>query len=56
MTLQKELPNLDEEWNLILEPKFIFYRHFLSVHIRTIMEYLIKWKNMPPKESAWEDD
>ena len=52
MTLQKELPNLDEEWKLILELEFIFYRHYLSFHIRTIMEYLIKWKNMPPKEAT----
>ena len=20
------------------------------------MEYLIKWKNMPPKEATWEDE
>jgi hypothetical protein len=47
MPVQIELPELDEEGKLILEPEKVIDQCSLSLHNRTIMEYLIKWKNMP---------
>jgi hypothetical protein len=44
--LQIELPKLDEEGKLILEPEKIINRFSLSLQNITLMEYLIKCKNM----------
>jgi hypothetical protein len=41
---------------LILEPEKVIDRCSISLWNRTIMEYLIKWKNMPPEEATWENE
>ena len=55
MPMQIELPELDEEVKLIMELEKVSNRFSLSLQCITIMEYVIKWKNMSPKEAAWED-
>jgi len=47
---------LDEEGKLILEPQKVMNQYSLSLWNRTIMEYLIKWKNMPLEEATWESE
>jgi hypothetical protein len=56
MPVQIELPELDEEGKLILEPEKVIDQCSLSLWNRTIMEYLIKWKNMPLEEATWENE
>jgi len=56
MIVQIELPKLDEEGKLILELEKVIDRHSISLRNITIMENLIKWKNMRPKQDRWENE
>ena len=56
MPMQTELLDLNKEGKLNLEPKTIIDSQCsLSLWYRTIMEYLIKWKNTPLEEATWVD-
>jgi len=48
VTIQTELLELDEEGQLILEPKVIPGVRTKMLHSKDITEYLIKWKKLPP--------
>ena len=48
-----DLPPLDSEGKLILEPKIILDRHDQRLRNQTILEYLIKWKNLPREDASW---
>jgi hypothetical protein len=41
---------------LILELEKFVDGHSTSLQNITIMENLIKWKNMPPEEATWENE
>ena len=56
VTIQTELPELDEEGKLILEPKAILEVRTKKFHSRDIIKYLIKWKKLPPEDATWEDE
>ena len=56
MLVQSKLLELDTKGKLILEQEKVIDQCFVSLQNRTIMEYLIKWKNMPSKEATWEDE
>ena len=45
---------LDEEGRIILEPEAIIATWEKRLHSRVIKEYLIKWKNIPEEDVAWE--
>ena len=50
-----QLPQLDEEIKIILEPKAVMETRTRQLQNRSISEYLIKWKNLPTEDSTWED-
>ena len=54
--VQTILPELDEEGKIILEPEAVMEKRTRQLWNRSISEYLIKWKNLPTKDSTWEDD
>jgi hypothetical protein len=56
MLVQTKLLDLDEERKLILEPKKVIDRCSISLQNIIIMEYLIKWKNVPLEEATWENE
>ena len=56
VTIQTELPELDEEGKLILEPEAILEIRTKKLRSRDITEYLIKWKKFPPEDATWEDE
>ena len=56
MSVQIEITELDEEGKLILEPEKVIDQCSLSLWNRTIMECLIKWKNIPIEEARWENE
>ena len=54
--VQTILPKLDEEGKIILEPEAVTETRTRQLRNRSISEYLIKWKNLPTKDSTWEDE
>ncbi|KAH9305846.1 hypothetical protein KI387_010250, partial [Taxus chinensis] len=53
---QTELPELDEEGRIILEPEKILQTCTKRLRTRDIKEYLIKWKNLNIEDATWEDE
>ena len=53
--VQTILPELNEEGKIILEPGATIETRTRQLRNRSILEYLIKWKNLPTKYSRWED-
>ena len=56
LPIQTILPELDEEGKIILEPKAVMETRTRQLGNQSISEYLIKWKNLPTKDSTWEDE
>ena len=56
LPVQTIFPELDEELKIILEPKAVTETRTRQLRNRSISEYLIKWKNLPTKDSTWEDE
>ena len=56
LPVQTILPELDEEGKTILEPEAVTETRTQQLRNRSISEYLIKWKNLPTKDSTWEDE
>ena len=54
--VQTILLELDEEGKIILEPEVVTETRIRQLRNRSISEYLIKWKNLPTKDSTWEDE
>ena len=48
-----DLPPLDNEGKLTLEPEIILERRDRRLRNRTIPEYLVKWKNLPKEDATW---
>ena len=48
-----DLPPLDNEGKLILEPEIIIEKHERRLRNQTIPEYLVKWKNLPREDASW---
>ncbi|KAH9316585.1 hypothetical protein KI387_025212, partial [Taxus chinensis] len=53
---QIELPELDEEGRIILEPEKILQTRIKRLKTKDIKEYLIKWKNLSIEDVTWEDE
>ena len=47
---------LDEEGIIILDPEAIIATREKRLCSRVIKEYLIKWKNLPEEDVAWESE
>ena len=50
------LSELDEEEKVILEREEIIEIWTRQLQNRSILDYLIKWKNFPKEDSTWEDE
>ena len=53
--LQTELSMLDDEGKIVLEPECILEIKTRTLHSILVKEYLIKWRNLPNDEVAWEN-
>ena len=56
LPVQTILPELDEEGKIILEHEVVTEKINRQLRNRSILEYLIKWKNLPTEDSTWEDE
>jgi len=53
---QTILPIMDNEGRIVLEPEAILATRERRLRSRIIKEYLIKWKNLPEEDAAWESE
>lgn len=49
-----ELPPLDNEAKLNLEPEIVLDVQEKSLRNKTIFKYLVKWKDLPTKDATWQ--
>ena len=56
LPVQTILLELDGEGKIILEPEEIIEIRNRQLQNRSIPEYIIKCKNLPAKDSSWEDE
>ena len=49
-----ELPPLNDEGHVVLNPKVILDTRQKKLMNKTIIEYLIKWRNLPSEDATWE--
>ena len=54
--VQTIFPELDEEGKIILELEVVTKARTRQLQNKSILEYLIKWKNFPTEDSTWEDE
>jgi len=54
VTASAELPPLDEEGQLILNPEEILDVRERKLRSRVIREYLVRWKDLPVEDATWE--
>jgi hypothetical protein len=54
--VQTIFTELDEKRKIILEPESITDTKIRQLRNRSILEYLIKWRKLPAKDSTWEDE
>lgn len=53
---QTEIPEVDEEGRIALEPEGILATKEKVLCSKTIREYLIKWKKLLEEDSSWETE
>ena len=51
---QTNLPELDEERSIWLQPQAVLDQRECSLHQRTIREVLFQWKDTTPADATWE--
>lgn len=56
VTISRDLPPIDEEGKLILEPAEIIDVREKRLRTRTVKEFLIRWKNLPIEDATWEGE
>ena len=54
--IQIELPMLDDEGKIVLEPECILEIKTKTLRSRSVNEYLIKWRNLLDDETTCEND
>ena len=52
--IQTNLPELDEEGSIWLQPEQVLDMREQNLHDRTIKEVLVKWKDTSPEDATWE--
>jgi hypothetical protein len=56
IVVNKGIPPVDEEGQLILIPEEILEVRERRLRNRNIREYLVKWKNFPIEDATWEGE
>lgn len=51
-----ELPLTDDEGHLVLQLKAIIDTRDRQLQSRTVLEFLVTWKNLPDEDATWESE
>ena len=51
-----ELPPMDDEGHLVLQPEAIVDTRESQLWSRTVREFLVRWKNFPDEDATWESE
>ena len=51
-----DLPPLDDEGHLVLQPEAILHTQERKLRNRVIKEYMIQWTNIPDEDATWEGE
>eukprot|EP00253_Pinus_taeda_P035933 PITA_35933 len=54
VTTTTELPPMDDEGHLVLEPEDILDTHERHLRNRVIKDFLIRWRNLADEDATWE--
>eukprot|EP00253_Pinus_taeda_P032300 PITA_32300 len=54
VTVTDELPPMDDEGHLVLQPEAIIDTRERQLRSRTVREFLVRWKNFPDEDATWE--
>eukprot|EP00253_Pinus_taeda_P029185 PITA_29185 len=56
VTVIDELPPMDDEGHLVLQPEAIIDTRERQLRSRTVREFLVRWKNLPDEDATWESE
>ena len=56
MTVTEELPPIDDEGHLVLQPEAIIDTRERQLWSRTVREFLVRWRNLPDEDATWESE
>ena len=51
-----ELPPMDDEGHLVLQPEAIIDTRERQLCSKTVREFLVRWKNLPDEDATWESE
>eukprot|EP00253_Pinus_taeda_P014443 PITA_14443 len=56
VTVTDELPPMDDEGHLVLQPESIIDTRERQLRSRTVQEFLMRWKNLSDEDATWENE
>ena len=56
MTVTDELPPMDDEGHLVLQPEAIIDTRERQLRSRMVQEFLVRWKNLSDEDATWESE
>eukprot|EP00253_Pinus_taeda_P032475 PITA_32475 len=56
VTVTDELPPMDDEGHLVLQPEAIIDTRERQLRSRMVREFLVRWKNLPDEDATWESE
>eukprot|EP00253_Pinus_taeda_P018120 PITA_18120 len=56
VTVTDELPPMDDEGHLVLQPEAIIDTRERQLRSRTVWEFLVRWKNLQDDDATWESE
>eukprot|EP00253_Pinus_taeda_P006528 PITA_06528 len=56
VTVTNELPPMDDEGHLVLQPEAIIDSRERRLWSKTVQEFLVRWKNLSDEDATWESE
>ena len=56
VTVTNELPPMDDEGHLVLQPEAIIDTRERQLQSRILQEFLVRWKNLLDEDATWESE